>query len=250
MWAIVLPIVPLAILVVAWQAYAESANSLVLPTFTEFLAALGDLLVTPAFWHAIWTSAVALIIGFLAAVVIGVPLGLAMGRIDSIRNVIDPYINLVLVMPMAVLMPIVLIALGISLTARVVVIFVFCLPFVVVPCLTGVRVIDKHLLDMGRTYGANELQLWRNVLIPGALPAILAGLRQGLAHGLTGMVVVELTLVAAGVGQVLQLYGSQLAYDYVFAVVFVIIAQAVLGVGLLRAFEARTAQARRLDPLG
>ena len=78
------------------------------------------------------------------------------------------------------------------------------------------------------------------MLILGALPAILSGLRQGFAHGLTGMVVVELTLVAAGVGRVLQLYGSQLAYDYVF-VVFVIIAQAVLGVGLLRAFEARTA---------
>ena len=206
------------------------------------LAALGSLLTTPDFWDAIWTSAVALIIGFVAAVVIGVPIGLAMGRIDSIRNIIDPYINLVLVMPMAVLMPIVLIALGISLTARIVVIFVFCLPFVVVPCLTGVRVIEKHLLDMGRTYGASELQLWRNVLIPGALPAILSGLAPGLRarphrHGgrraHPGGSRRRWTRAPA--------LRSQLAYDYVFAVVFVIIAQAVLGVGLLRAFEARTA---------
>lgn len=249
-WGLILPLVPLATLAVVWQVYAEHAGSLVLPTFTEFLAALGTLLVSPDFWDAMITSSVGLMVGFLGSVVVGVPVGLAMGRANSLRNIIDPYINLILVMPMAVLLPIILIAFGVSLTARVAVIFVFCLPFVVVPCLAGVRLIDRQLLDMGRTFGATELQLWRSVLIPGALPAIVTGLRQGLAHGLTGMVVVELTLIAAGVGRVLQLYGSQLRYDYVFAIVFVVIAQAVLGVGLLRAFEARTAQARSLEQHG
>jgi NitT/TauT family transport system permease protein len=249
-WGYLLPFVPLALLAIVWQVYAEQAASLVLPTFTEFVVALVDLLLSPEFWDAMVTSSVALVIGYLASVAVGVPIGLAMGRMQGIRNLVDPYVNLILVTPMAVLMPIVLIAFGITLTARVAVIFVFCLPFVVVPCLAGVRLIDRQLIDMSRTFGSSEAQLWRHVLIPGALPAILTGLRQGLAHGLTGMVVVELTLIAAGVGRLLQTYGSELRYDYVFAIVFAVIAQAVIGVGVLRGLEARSAQARTLDQLG
>jgi NitT/TauT family transport system permease protein len=193
----------------------------------------------------------ALIVGYLLAVLAGVPIGLAMGRAGGIRNVVDPYINLILIIPMAVLLPVILIALGISFTSRVVVIYVFALPFVVVPCLAGVRVIERHLLDMSRTFGSNEYQLWRYILVPGAMPAILSGLRQGLAHALTGMVVVELTLMAVGVGRLLQTYGSNLQYDYVFAIVFAIILESVIGVSILRSLERRAERGRRpMVPVG
>lgn len=251
LWGILLPIVPLAVLATVWQLYAEQANSLVLPTFTEFVAAFAALLVTADFWDALLTSNQALIVGYLLAVVVGVPIGLAMGRAAGIRNIVDPYINLILIIPMAVLLPVILIALGINFTSRVVVIFVFALPFVVVPCLAGVRVIERHLLDMSRTFGSTEPQLWRYILVPGALPAILSGLRQGLAHALTGMVVVELTLMAVGVGRLLQTYGSNLQYDYVFAIVIAIILESVIGVSILRSLERRAERGRRpMVPVG
>ncbi len=250
-WGILLPIVPLVAFAIVWQVYAEQANSLVLPTFTEFVAAFADLLVTSEFWEAMLISNQALIVGYLLAVAVGVPIGLAMGRAARVRNVVDPYINLILIIPMAVLMPVILIALGINFSSRVVVIFVFALPFIVVPCLAGVRIIERHLLDMSRTFGSNERQLWRYILVPGALPAILSGLRQGLAHALTGMVVVELTLMAVGVGQLLQTYGSNLQYDYVFAIVFAIILESVIGVSILRSLERRAERGRRaMVPVG
>lgn len=251
LWGIFLPLVPFAILATVWQLYAEEANSLVLPTFTEFVVALANLLVTPDFWEALLISNQALIVGYLLAVLAGVPIGLAMGRAAGLRNIVDPYINLILIIPMAVLLPVILIALGISFTSRVVVIYVFALPFVVVPCLAGVRVIERHLLDMSRTFGSTEYQLWRYILVPGALPAILSGLRQGLAHALTGMVVVELTLMAVGVGRLLQTYGSNLQYDYVFAIVFAIILESVIGVSILRSLERRAERGRRpMVPVG
>jgi NitT/TauT family transport system permease protein len=245
---VILPFVPILLVAIIWQVQAEQAQSLVLPTFTEFAAALVDLLGDPAFWDALLLSNQALVVGYVLAVLIGVPFGLAMGRVARIRNVVDPYVNLFLVVPMAVLLPIILIALGISFTARTAVIFVFAVPFVVVPCLAGVRVIDRQLLDMSRTYGSNEYELWRYVLIPGALPAILSGLRQGLAHALSGMVVVELTMMAVGVGRLIQLYGSNFEYDYIFAVVFAVVLESVIGVSILRAFERRAERVRR--PLG
>lgn len=251
LWGIFLPLVPLAILATGWQLYAERANSLVLPTFTEFVAALALLLVDSDFWGALLISNQALIVGYVLAVVVGVPIGLAMGRAAGIRNLVDPYVNLILIIPMAVLMPVILIALGITFTSRVVVIFVFALPFVVVPCLAGVRVIERHLLDMSHTLGSTESQLWRYILVPGALPAILSGLRQGLAHALTGMVVVELTLMAVGIGRLLQTYGSNLQYDFVFAIVFAIILESVIGVSVLRSLERRAERGRRaMTPVG
>ena len=250
-WGLLLPFIPLAVFASVWQVYAVQANSFVLPTFTEFAGALGELVVDPQFWTALFVSNQALIVGYLLAVAIGVPAGLAMGRAARIRNIVDPYINLILIVPMAVLLPVILIALGINFNSRVVVILVFSLPFIVVPCLSGVRVISWHIVDMSRTFGATESQLWRFVLIPGALPAILSGLRQGLAHALTGMVVVELTLMAVGVGQLLQTYGSNLQYDYVFAIVFAIIVESVIGVSILRALERRAERGRRaMVPVG
>ncbi len=250
MWALILPLVPLLLLAVVWQVYAVSTRSLVLPTFFEFVGALAELIVDPEFWEAMYLSNVGLFMGFSGAVIVGVPLGLLMGRARNLRNIFDPYVNLVLVIPLAVLLPVILIALGITLAARVTVIFVFALPFVVVPCLAGVRVIDRHLLDMSRSFGSSEAQLWRYILVPGALPAILSGFRQGLAHALTGMVVVELTLIAVGVGRLLQTYGAELRYEYVFAIVFAVIAEAVIGVGALRLLETRTAAVRAPVPLG
>jgi len=240
---VVLPLVPLIVLAVGWELYANELGSFVFPPFSLFLTSLVALLGDGIFWDAMILSNQALVVGFLGAAAVGVPIGLAMGRLSGLKNVVDPFLNLMLVVPSAMYLPLVLIALGVSFVSRATVVFIFALPFIVVPCIAGVRVIDRDLISMSRTFGAGELQLWKEVLVPGALSAILSGLRQGLAHALTGMVVVELTLMAVGVGQLLQFYGSQLRYEFVFAIAVAVILEAVLAVGVIRIIERRVSNA-------
>ena len=226
MWQLVMPLTVAVPVVLIWQLVPGRGNILI-PTFSTFAIAVGRTVISPEFWQALATSELALLIGYVAAVAIGIPLGLAMGRYRWLEAAADPYVNIALITPLALVMPIVLIVFGLTLQARVVVVFMFALTFVVVPCRAGILTITENLWEMCRGYGASELQLWRELLVPGSLPAVMTGLRQGLAHAITGMLLAELTLLAVGLGKLIL--DAQGHYDSatIFAVVFLLIVQSV-----------------------
>jgi len=85
------------------------------------------------------------------------------------------------------------------------------------------------------------LQIWRLVLLPGALPAIMAGLRLGLCRAIAGMVVVEFLLVAVGIGDLLMRYRADFESGRVFAVILLVLAEAVTAVALITCVEIAVA---------
>jgi NitT/TauT family transport system permease protein len=91
---------------------------------------------------------------------------------------------------------------------------------------------------------ATEMQLWRKVLLPGALPATISGVRLGLARAISGMVAVELLLISVGLGRLILRYQADFEAASVYAVVLVVLAEAVLLIGSLRWLE------KRLSPRG
>jgi NitT/TauT family transport system permease protein len=241
-WRAVLPVLVFAGLAAAWQyasAYSGSVGGVLVPSFTQFAVAVGQVFTSGGFWSALWTSESALLLGFAAAAVTGVPLGLLIGRRRDLDALVIPYLDMAVVVPLAILTPMVLVIFGPTLAARVAIIFVFALPFVAVPCRAGAMVTPPELISMARSYGASALQVWREVLLPSAVPAILTGLRQGLAHALTGMIIIELTFLAVGLGQLLQEYQGKFDAAAVFGLVFLIIAQGVLLMAALHAAESR-----------
>lgn len=224
--------------VLIWQLVPSRENILI-PTFSTFAVTVGRTVVSGEFWQALVTSELALLAGYLLAVAIGIPLGLAMGRYRWLEAAADPYVNIALITPLALVMPIVLMIFGLTFQARVVIIFIFAITFVVVPCRAGILTITENLWEMCRGYGASEMQLWRELLLPGSLPAVMTGLRQGLAHAISGMILVELILVAVGLGKLIL--DAQGHYDSatIFAVVFLLIVQSVLLLSGLSWLERR-----------
>jgi NitT/TauT family transport system permease protein len=97
---------------------------------------------------------------------------------------------------------------------------------------------------MARAFGAGHLQLYRRVVLPAALPSVLVGLRLGLSRGISGMVAVELLLVAVGLGRLLERFQGDFDAGGVYAVVLVIVAEAVLLTGAVRQAERRLALRR------
>lgn len=226
----------------AWELFLSSAQNFLLPRFFETTSALVRLLFSEErFWQALYISNQALILGYALSLLVGLPLGLISGRLRWTDRFFNPYVGVLLAMPVAPLIPIVIIALGLGLAARVFIVVLFAFVFITVNTRAGVRGVDPSLIEMAQSFGAGEGQIWRRIVIPGALPAIFAGMRIGLGRAITGMVMVELILVASGLGRLLLEFSGRMQSDMVFATVLAVIIEALLLLTGMKQIEKRLA---------
>lgn len=237
-WA--LRIVAFAIFALLWEFGARAADSILIPTFVQTLTGFFDLtFVSGDIWPALAVSNLALVLGFICAVVISVPMGLAMARWKFVDDFFSPLVAVSLALPIAPLVPIILVAFGLGILPKVVVIYLFSWVFIVTNVRAGVRTVDKTLVDMARSYGANEATIWRKILIPGAIPAIFSGLRVGLGRAFAGMVIVELIMLPVGIGALLLDYRGMFQADLLYATVIAVMIEAILITVIMQVIERR-----------
>jgi len=240
LWGVLLPLGVFAVVGVIWQFLASRSDSLILPTFLETLTGFYEItFVDGEIWGALLLSNQAFLIGYVLAVAIGVPLGLALARTPALDHVADPYLSMWIAMPTAPLIPIIIMAIGIGLWSRVAVVVVFALIYIVINTRAGVRSVDRSLVEMAKSFGASEQEIWRRILLPGSAPALLAGLRLGMARAIDGMIVAELLLVAVGIGNLLLRYRAQFQGGLMFATVLVVALEASILISMMRAVERR-----------
>ncbi|WP_417263861.1 ABC transporter permease [Celeribacter sp.] len=221
-----------------WEWGATSANSILIPTFTETVKALFEtMFVTGDVWPALWVSNIPMLIGYGISVAISVPLGLAMARWSVIDRMLNPITALMLALPIAPLVPVVLVALGMGMTPKVVIIILFSWVFITTNVRAGTRQVDYRLVEMARSFGASEREVWFRILIPGAIPAVFAGLRIGLGRAFAGMVIVELIMLPVGIGAQLMDYRGDFKADLLYATTIVVVMEAVLLAIAMQAFE-------------
>jgi NitT/TauT family transport system permease protein len=228
-----------AALILVWEVFGRARGGLLMAPFSETAAALFDMIRSGEIFGALWISNQAMLGGFLLAAALGVPLGLLKGRVPLLDRALNVHINLLLATPVSALIPLVIAVSGIGLRARALVVLLFAFPAIVVNTRTGVRTIGQSIVEMAQTLGARPRHLWRRVYLPGAAPAILTGLLLGLARAINGMVVVELLLIAVGLGKLILGYMSVYKPAYSFAVILVIMLEAVLLMDFSRRVEAR-----------
>jgi NitT/TauT family transport system permease protein len=234
-------LIVLAVIGTIWETYARVADLLLIPTFSDTMIGIVTLVRDPKTWNAFMISNQALVVGFTISVSAGIVLGLGAARFRSIEGFVDPYLSILLVTPMAALIPILMMSLGIELSSRVALVIVFSIPVVIVNSRTGVRQVDPNLIEMATSFGANERDIWTKILLPGALPAIMTGIRLGLGRGVTGMVIIELLMIAVGIGNLILNFQGRFEADLLYAVVVLVIFEALLLVSALRAIERRVA---------
>jgi NitT/TauT family transport system permease protein len=236
-------LIVLAVFAVSWEFYATNANSLIIPTFSETVLRTGQLLIDGGVWRAFIDSNQALVLGFFFSVVLGLPLGLAAARFERLEKFLDPYINIMLVTPTAGLIPIFLMvpALGFSLQSRVLLVVVFAIPMLIVNARAGVRQVDPSLIEMSTSFLARERTIWRKVLLPGALPAIMTGVRLAVGRAITGMVIVELLMFAVGIGHLIINARGRFDGPTLYGVVILIVVESLVLISAARWLERRVA---------
>jgi O-antigen/teichoic acid export membrane protein len=163
----------LVVFALGWELLARRLDSLLLPGFTETIVALARLLTTGLLWQAVWLSNQAMVLGFLLAATVGILLGLLMGRWRAAERYLDPYLNILLVTSKSALIPIVIMASGLGLLSRVLVVFISAVVVITVNVRAGLRMIDPAWVDLGAACAelwfarhSLRLRLWQKVAVP------------------------------------------------------------------------------------
>ncbi|WP_129664267.1 ABC transporter permease [Phytoactinopolyspora endophytica] len=224
-----------------WQVYGTVWGGLLVPTFTETVEAFVELVGTREFWDAMFVSNQALVIGFALAVGIGVPVGVVLGRFRTLERYLNVYLNILLVTPMAAIIPLLVMSVGFGLLSRVILVTIFAIVMVIVNVRAGVRQVDPALIQMARSFGASEREIWMRILIPGALPSIMTGIRLGLGRAVTGMVIVELLMVSLALGNLILEYRGMFNGPALYATIAAILIEALVLISLARLLERKVA---------
>lgn len=148
----------------------------------------------------LWKSVTRVYAGFFAAVLLGVPLGMLIGRIKAIRVLLDPTLQLLRPVPVTAWLPLSMIFFGIGANAAIFLVFLGAFYPIVFNTTFGVRSVDTRLYEAAAMLGCKGSSLFRQVVLPASLPAILNGLRLG--HGFAWILIVvgEMTGVQQGLG--------------------------------------------------
>jgi NitT/TauT family transport system permease protein len=231
----------LAVFLLAWELCADfgAVNPLFISSPSRVLHAGATLIHDPDFWNDVRVSASEFAFGYVAAIVIGVPLGLAMGASQRLSYLLGPFVDTLNAVPRVTLLPLLIIWFGIGIWSKVAVVFLGAVIPIVISALSGVKTNEARFLTMARSFSASRAKIFGSIILPGTVPHIFTGLKYAAGRALLGVVVGELYAATAGVGHMIADAGNTFQTDTLFFGVFVFTATGLVVVALLDRLERR-----------
>jgi ABC-type nitrate/sulfonate/bicarbonate transport system permease component len=168
------------------------------------------------------------IIGFALALAGGVVLGIVIGWYRRIRLLSDPFLNALYATPRIAMVPMIIIWFGVGIWSKIFIVFISAFFPILVNTVGGVRNMDRDLLRAARAFCASDWQIFTTLALPGAVPFILTGVRQGVALGLIGVVVGEMFGGSRGIGFMVAYGGQTFATDTLFVGVLIVAFSGIL----------------------
>jgi NitT/TauT family transport system permease protein len=238
----------LLIVALAWEAAGRSGRwPLILAPLSDILAKFAQLASSGELGRHVLVSLNEFIIGFAVAAVFGVALGIAIASSDAVADFVDPWVSAVYATPTVALAPMFIFIFGIDAPSKMAVVFLLAIFPIVINTATGIRSTEQIYIDAARSFSASRAQIFSKVLIPSALPFIVAGLRLGIGRGLVGVVVGEFIGARAGLGYMIFRSSQGFEIDAMWVGVFLLAGTGVLSVILLQKVERKMAPWRRFE---
>jgi len=232
----------IAVFFMIWEFFAPGWNPLIIRPPSAIARAFVELVQNGELQNALMTSMRSFVAGLLIAVVIGVFLGVATGRWRFAYNALDPLVSAAYSVPAVALVPLIGFIFKFQGDApRVAAVALFCVFPVLINTQQGVRNVDRGLLEVARAFNTSERRLWTDVILPSALPFMLAGIRLAIGRGLIGMIVAEFFIGLVGLGYLIVQYGNVFRIDRMFVPVIVVAAMGAVFMGLVQWIESRVA---------
>lgn len=231
-----------ALFLAGWQAIflVVPLNPLFMSTPSQIAAGFVDLVESGDLFHDLAVSAVPFVYGLVAAVVVGVPLGIVMGWRKRVGYALDPLMTVFYASPLVALAPLVVIFFGVGVGGKALIIFFLSVFPFIFNTYAGVRSVDRLLINVVRSLGGGEWDLYAKVIFPSVLPYIVAASRLAVGRALIGVLVGEFFAASEGIGYAISRFGDIFATDRMFACILTVMVIAVVLTEGIR-FAERTA---------
>jgi len=195
----------LIIFVAVWWVVAAALNNpreIVGPyqTGTAFISLLTDPPLTRLLAAGLQVTLTSILLGFALAVVVGVPIGVLMGRYLIVDLFCDPWVNIWYSIPAIAFVPLAMNWTGVSATSSVIIAFLITVFTIIINVYGGVRNVSGSLVDCGAAYGATQAQIMTKIILPATLPNIMVGLRLGISRAIEGVIIAEMVFTVVGLG--------------------------------------------------
>ena len=216
-----------AVLAAWWLISAQRwIDPVFLPSPSAVLGKLkltaGEGFMDATLWQHLAASLQRMLLAVFAAILTGVPLGMAMGLNRWIRGLLDPLIELYRPVPPLAYLPLLVIWFGIGEGTKVLLIYLAILAPIVIATAQGMRLAQGNRIRAARSLGAGRTDILRYIILPAALPDILTGIRIGLGVGWSTLVAAELVAAKHGLGFMVQSAAQFLVTDVVIMGILVI----------------------------
>ncbi|MBX5491274.1 MAG: ABC transporter permease [Chloroflexi bacterium] len=212
-----------------WEWGARQMNPIFMAAPTAIAAAFVEMLRSGELLRALAQSIQALVAGYALAAIVGIPLGLLMGRYRIIEYALDVFVNAFYAIPLVAFIPLIMLWVGLGVTAKIVVVFLLAVFPILINTYIGVRNVSRELVEVGEAFCANEREIFTKIVIPDTVPFIMAGLRLAVGRALIGMVVAEFFTALSGLGAIIVTSANFFRTDKLFVPIIVL---AVMGIGL------------------
>ncbi len=239
----------IVILLALWESVPlwytlPKGMALFFTTPSKVAAAFQQLLTNGEIEKHFYVSAVAFLAGLGLSIVVGLPLGLLMGRSQTLEALLDPYVTSFNASPRIVWLPLMILWFGIGIWSKIVIVFAGAVFPLLINTYAGVKNVNRVLVNVVRSFGANEWQLMKVVVLPNSLPYIIAGLRLAIGRAILGVVVGEFFGSSQGLGYMIASAATNYKVDVVFVGVAIFMALSVILTLAVKQLESRLASWR------
>jgi NitT/TauT family transport system permease protein len=234
---IAIRVVSVAIVLGLWEMLGNRIDPVLFTKPSLVAVAAVQMVMSGELWNYLAPSLVVLAIGLSLAGIIGIAVGLTLARFWVVDVALGVYITFLYSIPSVALVPLIVLWTGYETTAKVVILFLFAFFPMAINTYQGVKNVDPKLVEVGRAFRCSEGQLWVNIVLPGALPFIVTGLRLAVGRGLIGMVLADLYTAISGVGYLIVRTASTYQVDKMFVPIVTLGLLGVTLTALLRVLE-------------
>src|SRR6185312_3564242 len=240
----VLGVLGILVILLLWEAVPyvvtmKAGTKLFFTPPSQVAETLWTLFASGVIWAPLGVSAAGFAIGLGIAIVIALPLGILIGRSETLNALFDPFITAFNATPRLVFLPLVLLWFGLGLWSKVVIVAFGAIFPLLINTHEGIRNADRLLINVVRSFGAREWDVVRIVVVPNALPYILTGLRLAIGRAVLGVVVSEFFGSDQGLGVMMVQAASQYKVNIVFAGMIVFMALSLAMTSIVKLLESR-----------
>jgi ABC-type nitrate/sulfonate/bicarbonate transport system permease component len=213
----------------AWEVFGRQVNPLFMSYPSAIAEAAARMIGSGELLAALVSSLQTLVIAFLIAGIIGLSLGLLIGRYRSFEAATDWLVNALYSTPLVAVIPLVILWFGLGDAAKIFIVMILAVFPILINTITGVRNVPTNLIDVGSAFASREFEIFTKIILPSALPYMMTGLRLGIGRAIIGMVVAEFFTAITGLGALIVKYGNQYDTASMFVPILVLM---LLGVTL------------------